>query len=232
MADDSATPTVGPNEWLVDEMYDQFRDDPNCRIFLAGDAAATGLNLQHSAAAVINVDLPWNPAVLAQRIARVHRLGQTRPVRVINLVAKDSIESRILGLLGSKRSLAAGILEAGADTVDLGGNRMKRFMADVEAATTDSPAAATVTDSTTTNATDSTTSNDSPPTVARTPSAKSISTRTKPVKTPVLTASSVAARLAELVGVHAETLTVSMAANGQATITLTPELLAQLGLKI
>ena len=211
-------------------LVQQFRDDPNCRIFLAGDAAATGLNLQHSAAAVINVDLPWNPAVLAQRIARVHRLGQTRPVRVINLVAKDSIESRILGLLGSKRSLAAGILDAGADTVDLGGNRMKRFMADVEAATTDSPAADVATHDATTNA-DRTTSNDSQPTVARTPSAKSISKRTKPMKTSTLTASSVAARLAELVGVHAEALTVSMAANGQATITLTPELLAKLGLK-
>jgi hypothetical protein len=198
-------------------------------------AVATGLNLQHSAAAVINVDQPWNPAVLAQRIARVHRLGQTRPVRVINLVAKDSIESRILGLLGSKRSLAAGILDAGADTVDLGGNRMKRFMTDVEAATTDSPAAAFVTDSATdstmTNA-DRATSNDSPPTAARTLAAKSISKRTKPAKTPTLTASSVAARLAELVGVHADALTVSMAANGQATITLTPELLAKLGLKI
>lgn len=68
-------------------------------------------------------------------------------MRVINLVAKGCIESRILGLLGSKRSLAAGILDAGADTVDLGRNRMIRFMADVEAAITDSPAsdAATVT---------------------------------------------------------------------------------------
>lgn len=79
---------------------------------------------------------------------------------------------------------------------------------------------------------DRATSPESPPTAARTPSAKSIGKPAKPVKAPTLTASSVAERLAELVGVHADALNVSMATNGQATITLTPELLAKLGLKI
>ncbi|WP_287258790.1 C-terminal helicase domain-containing protein [Mesorhizobium sp.] len=60
-----------------------FRDDPACRVFLSTDAGSTGLNLQH-ASTLVNMDLPWNPAILEQRIARIHRMGQKRPVRVIN----------------------------------------------------------------------------------------------------------------------------------------------------
>src|SRR5437588_2808493 len=63
------------------DLVDRFRDDPNCRAFLSTDAGGTGLNLQH-ATAVFNLDLPWNPAVLEQRIGRVHRIGQRQPVRV------------------------------------------------------------------------------------------------------------------------------------------------------
>ena len=214
----------------------QFRDDPACRVFLAGDAAATGLNLQHSAAAVINVDLPWNPAVLEQRIARVHRLGQTKPVRVINLVAKDSIEQRILGLLGTKRSLAAGILDAGADTIDLGGNRMKRFMADVEAATSDGATDVGMTGvgMTGVGMTGVGTNTETPPPTEVMPAGSSkrstgaASKRAAPSS--ALQASTVAARLAELVGVQRESLSVRMGSDGQATVTLTPALLAKLGL--
>jgi SNF2 family DNA or RNA helicase len=208
-------------------LVDKFRNDPACRVFLAGDAAATGLNLQHAAAAVINVDLPWNPAVLEQRIARVHRLGQTRPVRVINLVAKDSIEHRIMGLLGTKRSLAAGILDAGADTVDLGGNRMKRFMADVEAATTDS-----VNPAITVTSHEAQKPEEIPSSTPLVLSTTAVGKRRKVNKAPASHANAVAVRLAALVGVSAEALNVQMGANGQATITLTPELLAKLGLRI
>ena len=63
------------------DLVDRFRDDPNCRLFLSTDAGGVGLNLQH-ATVVLNMDLPWNPAVLEQRIGRVHRLGQTQGVRV------------------------------------------------------------------------------------------------------------------------------------------------------
>ena len=55
-------------------LVDRFRDDDRCRAFLATDAGGVGLNLQH-ASVVVNMDLPWNPAVLEQRIGRVHRLG-------------------------------------------------------------------------------------------------------------------------------------------------------------
>src|SRR5712691_11254347 len=64
-------------------LIDRFREDDRCRAFLSTDAGGVGLNLQH-ASIVVNMDLPWNPAVLEQRIGRVHRLGQERPVRVVN----------------------------------------------------------------------------------------------------------------------------------------------------
>src|SRR5262249_42022262 len=48
----------------------RFHDDPGCRAFLSTDAGGVGLNLQH-ASVVLNLDLPWNPAVLEQRIGRV-----------------------------------------------------------------------------------------------------------------------------------------------------------------
>lgn len=59
----------------------KFQTDANCRAFLATNAGATGLNLQ-AADTVINLDLPWNPALLEQRVARAHRMGQKRPVQV------------------------------------------------------------------------------------------------------------------------------------------------------
>jgi superfamily II DNA/RNA helicase len=70
-------------------LVDRFNNDPACRLFLSTDAGGVGLNLQHAAAVVVNMDLPWNPAVLEQRIGRVHRLGQTRGVQVINFVARE-----------------------------------------------------------------------------------------------------------------------------------------------
>jgi SNF2 family DNA or RNA helicase len=57
------------------QLVHQFQRDPACRVFLKTNAGSTGLNLQ-AANTVINVDLPWNPAVLEQRIARAHRMGQ------------------------------------------------------------------------------------------------------------------------------------------------------------
>ncbi len=113
------------------ELVERFREDPDCRVFLSTDAGATGLNLQH-ASTLVNMDLPWNPAVLEQRIARIHRLGQTRPVQVINFVAKGTIEEGMLSVLAFKRSLSAGILDGGSGEISLGGSRLTRFMKEVE----------------------------------------------------------------------------------------------------
>jgi SNF2 family DNA or RNA helicase len=112
-------------------LVERFRDDPACRVFLSTDAGSTGLNLQH-ASTLVNMDLPWNPAILEQRIARIHRMGQERPVQVINFVAKGTIEEGMLSVLAFKRSLSAGILDGGSGEISLGGSRLNRFMKDVE----------------------------------------------------------------------------------------------------
>ena len=112
-------------------LVERFRDDPDCRVFLSTDAGASGLNLQH-ASILVNMDLPWNPALLEQRIARIHRMGQKRPVQIVNFVAKGTIEEGMLSVLAFKRSLSAGILDGGTGEISLGGSRLTRFMKDVE----------------------------------------------------------------------------------------------------
>jgi hypothetical protein len=92
----------------------RFREDKTCRLFLSSDAGAVGLNLQ-MASAVINLDLPWNPAKLEQRIGRVWRKGQTRAVTVVNLVTENSIEHNVLHLLSDKQTLADGVLDGTED---------------------------------------------------------------------------------------------------------------------
>jgi hypothetical protein len=97
-----------------------FQDDPACRLFLATNAGSTGLNLQ-AADTVLNVDLPWNPAVLEQRIGRAHRMGQTRPVQVYLLVTENTIEEGLLGTLSAKLDLFLAALDpdSDVDAVDL-----------------------------------------------------------------------------------------------------------------
>ncbi len=120
------------------DLIKQFKNDPECRVFLSTDAGGVGLNLQN-ASAVVNMDLPWNPAVLEQRIGRIHRLGQHRPVRVVNFVAQGTIEHGMLSLLSFKQSLFSGVLDKGKDEVFLGGTRLKRFMDSVDKATNTIP---------------------------------------------------------------------------------------------
>ncbi len=91
-----------------------FKEDPDCRVFLSTDSGSTGLNLQ-TASVVVNCDLPWNPARLEQRIARAWRKHQTRPVTVINLVAENTIEHRMLYTLAGKQALADGVLDLKGD---------------------------------------------------------------------------------------------------------------------
>ena len=90
------------------ELITRFFEDPDCRVFLSSDAGGVGLNLQ-AASLVVNLDLPWNPAVLEQRIARAHRHGQRHTVHVVNLVAKETIEERMLDTLAAKREVFAGV---------------------------------------------------------------------------------------------------------------------------
>ncbi|MCL2073442.1 MAG: SNF2-related protein [Marinilabiliaceae bacterium] len=113
-------------------LFDHFNSDPDCRVFLSTDAGSTGLNLQ-SASLVINLDIPWNPAVLEQRIARVHRMGQKNNVQVINFIAKETIEHRMLFVLGFKSALAQGILDKGEDAIFMDKDSFTKFMETVEA---------------------------------------------------------------------------------------------------
>ncbi|UUZ62041.1 SWF/SNF helicase family protein [Polaromonas sp. P1-6] len=113
-------------------LVEKFHDDPDCRLFLSTDAGGVGLNLQHAAAVVINMDLPWNPAVLEQRIGRVHRMGQSRGVQVVNFVGQGSIEEGMLSVLAFKKSLFAGVLDGGEHEVFLQGTRLSQFMKSVE----------------------------------------------------------------------------------------------------
>jgi superfamily II DNA or RNA helicase len=123
----------------------RFKQDPACRLFLSTDSGATGLNLQ-AASVVINLDLPWNPAKLEQRIARAWRKHQTRPVTVINLVCENSIEHRMLGLLAGKQELADGVLDGRGELAALkmpGGRKafMERIGTIMGASATTPPAA-------------------------------------------------------------------------------------------
>ena len=96
----------------------RFREDPDCRLFLSSESGGVGLNLQ-AADTVINLDLPWNPARLEQRVARAWRKHQTRPVSVVNLVSEDTIEHRMLTLLDQKRALADAVLDRRGDPADV-----------------------------------------------------------------------------------------------------------------
>jgi len=115
-------------------LVERFREDPQCRGFLSTDAGGVGLNLQH-ASVVVNLDIPWNPAILEQRIGRVHRLGQTRPVQVVNFVSQGTIEEGMLEVLAFKKGLAAGILDGGEKEISLGGSRFTKFLETVEQVT-------------------------------------------------------------------------------------------------
>jgi hypothetical protein len=100
------------------QLVQTFRQDPNCRVFMTTNAGSTGLNLQ-TANTVINVDLPWNPAVLEQRIARAHRMGQTNPVQVYILVTEQTIEEGMLGTLAAKKEVALAALDINSDIKDV-----------------------------------------------------------------------------------------------------------------
>ena len=122
-------------------LVEKFWNEPSCRVFISTDTGSTGLNLQ-IASRVINLDLPWNPSVLEQRIGRVHRIGQRRNIQVLNMISQDSFEERMLATLEVKASLFEGILDNGDDTVVLDDSRMNNILkavADYVGEGTDSP---------------------------------------------------------------------------------------------
>ena len=84
--------------------------DRQVRLLVGTDAAGEGLNLQF-AGVVINYDLPWNPMKIEQRIGRVDRLGQERPVvRVLNFAYRDTVEQDVFFTVGTRINLFHGIV--------------------------------------------------------------------------------------------------------------------------
>jgi superfamily II DNA or RNA helicase len=91
---------------------EQFQNDPSVKLFLISlKAGGLGLNL-HAAEYVYLLDPWWNPAVETQAIDRAHRIGQTRQVFAYRLIARDTVEEKVLELQQSKRDLADAIITA------------------------------------------------------------------------------------------------------------------------
>ena len=89
---------------------DAFQNDAECGLFLISlKAGGLGLNLT-AAEYVFLLDPWWNPAVEAQAVDRAHRIGQTRPVFAYRLIARDTVEEKVLELQKTKRELADAIL--------------------------------------------------------------------------------------------------------------------------
>ncbi len=116
------------------DLVENFTELPESRVFISTDAGSTGLNLQ-AASMIINLDLPWNPAILEQRIARIYRIGQKRNIQVINMVASQTIEERMLSTLNFKSSLFEGILDNGNDEIFLENSKFDKIMEDVRVMT-------------------------------------------------------------------------------------------------
>ena len=90
----------------------RFQEDPDCRLFLVSlKAGGQGLNLT-AADYIYILDPWWNPAVEAQAVDRAHRIGQTRRVFAYRLIARDTVEEKIVALQDRKRDLADSIVRA------------------------------------------------------------------------------------------------------------------------
>ncbi len=91
---------------------ERFQNDPECRLFLISlKAGGLGLNLT-AADYVFILDPWWNPAVEAQAVDRAHRIGQARQIFAYRLIARDTVEEKVLQLQETKRNLADAIIGA------------------------------------------------------------------------------------------------------------------------
>ena len=89
---------------------ERFQSDPACPVFLVSlKAGGVGLNLT-AAEYVFLLDPWWNPAVEAQAVDRTHRIGQSRAVFAYRLVARDTVEEKVIALQQQKRDLADAII--------------------------------------------------------------------------------------------------------------------------
>ncbi len=108
---------------------ERFQRDPDCRLFLISlKAGGLGLNLTE-ANYVFLLDPWWNPAVEAQAIDRAHRIGQTQNVFAYRLIARDTVEEKVLELQQNKRELADAIINADNSLIaKLGREELERLL--------------------------------------------------------------------------------------------------------
>jgi superfamily II DNA/RNA helicase len=98
-------------------------------LLLATDAGSEGLNLQSRCRLVVNLELPWNPIRLEQRIGRVDRLGQSRTVHAINLFADGTAEATVLANLYNRlRRIRASEIDIAACVID--GSDIRQHLSD------------------------------------------------------------------------------------------------------
>ncbi len=117
----------------------EFNENPDCKVFLSTDAGGVGLNLQ-TADCVINFELPWNPAKLNQRIGRVMRIGQKSGcINVINLIAKQSIEEKIMAGIQMKQELFDGVFDGKTDSVEFSREKKTELVNNIRAMLGDEP---------------------------------------------------------------------------------------------
>jgi superfamily II DNA or RNA helicase len=115
--------TGAESQKLRERAIVDFHDDPQVTVMFLSDAGGVGLNLQRAATCCVNLELPWNPAVLEQRIGRIHRLGQSAPIDVYNLVAEEGIEGRIALLVANKKAVFSSLFDGASDEVRFDGQR-------------------------------------------------------------------------------------------------------------
>jgi SNF2 family DNA or RNA helicase len=102
-------------------MVEQFNNGEAVTFLISTKAGGTGLNLA-SADVVIHFDPWWNPAVEAQATDRAHRIGQKKVVQVIRLVARGTIEEKIILLQKKKKEIIANVID---EAVSKDSNSMK-----------------------------------------------------------------------------------------------------------
>jgi SNF2 family DNA or RNA helicase len=107
----------------------RFQEDPDCKVFLISlKAGGLGLNLT-AADYIFLLDPWWNPAVESQAIDRAHRIGQTRPVFAYRLIARDTVEEKVLELQARKRALADAVITADNSLIrDLGREELELLL--------------------------------------------------------------------------------------------------------
>ena len=90
----------------------KFNEDKNARVMIGTDAIGEGVDgLQNTMDVLVNFDLPYNPAVVSQRIGRLDRVGQKTAVNVIHLVAESTVEERVMKIIERKKRLFKEVID-------------------------------------------------------------------------------------------------------------------------